>query len=60
MSMNDRFILSNLYRLASESEKSKNMVYDLVSRELDRMNKELKDLKELIKEYELLKNELNK
>jgi hypothetical protein len=59
MSMDDRFELSTLYRLARESNGAKNDVERLIDRKIDKLEKDKKDLLELLKYYKELKEEIS-
>lgn len=58
MSMDDYNTIHVLYKLASENEKSKEYVAGLVYDKIHKLKKELYDITEFLKRYEMLEKDI--
>ena len=58
MSMDDYKTINVLYKLASENKKSKEYVEGLVYEKIQKLKKELNDISEFIKRYEMLEKDI--
>lgn len=58
MNMSDYNTINVLYKLASENKKSKEYVEGLVYEKIQNLKKELSDITEFLKRYEMLEKDI--